>query len=104
MLTISKLNNQEVVEIIPGHAAGDSNADSDADFLAAGSTLQSLCCSPYVMIVGLQNFNCVVFRFTSRMCVQLAGVKKEKFIHLKLKSPIVFLYLDFFYSPIDPCI
>ena len=59
---ISKLNNQEVVEIIPGHAAGDSNADSDADFLAAGSTFQSLCCSPYVMIVGLQNFNCVVFR------------------------------------------
>lgn len=101
---ISKLNNQELVEIIPGHAARDSNADSDADFLAAGSAFQSLCCSPYVMIVGLQNFNCVVFRFTSRMCVQLAGVKKEKFIHLKLKSPIVFLYLDFFYSPIDPCI
>ena len=49
--------------------ARDSNADSKADSLATGPVFQPLCCSSYVIIAGLQNVSCVIFKLLAE-CVQ----------------------------------
>ena len=42
--------------------AGDTVADGKADSLATASVFQLLHCSLYVIIAGLQNFICVIFK------------------------------------------
>lgn len=72
---ISKLKNGEVAKIV--HSPGkDSNADSRVDSLAA------LCYSPYVIIAGLQDCNCVIFKLLAECVQNGAEVKWSKFIFI----------------------
>lgn len=54
----------------------DSNAEIQILTVWPGSVFQILCCSPYVIIVGLQNFNCVNLRLLAECVYNWLELKK----------------------------